>query len=48
MYQGVAELETMAGAVNYNRWLFSQAEPFLGRRVLEIGCGIGTYLELCQ
>lgn len=48
MYQGVAELETMAGAVNYNRWLFSQAEPFLGRRVLEIGCGIGTYLELAS
>lgn len=34
----------MAGAVNYNRWLFAQAEPYLGERVLEIGSGIGTYL----
>lgn len=26
----------------YNRWVFSQCRPFLGRRILEIGSGIGT------
>lgn len=44
MYQGLADLEKMEDAANYNRWLFSQAAPYLGERVLEIGCGIGTYL----
>jgi SAM-dependent methyltransferase len=45
VYQGVSDLEAMASAVNYNHWLFSQAQPFLGQRVLEIGCGIGVYVE---
>jgi len=48
VYQGVTELKTMEEAVNYNHWLFSQAEPFLGQRVLEIGCGIGTYLAFAS
>jgi len=28
---------------NYNEWVFSLLAPHLGRSVLEIGCGIGTY-----
>ena len=48
MYEGIQELEKMARAVNYNHWLFSQAEPFLGKRVLEIGCGIGEYVRLAS
>lgn len=41
----VSDLEIMSGAVNYRRWLFGQVAPFVGRRVLEIGAGIGNYTE---
>ncbi|CAB4706476.1 unannotated protein [freshwater metagenome] len=36
----------MAAAGNYNRWLFSRAAPFLGRRVLDAGAGIGTFTTI--
>ena len=39
-----ADLEVMSDAENYVRWLFSElVAPHLGRRILEIGSGIGTY-----
>lgn len=40
---GFAEqLETGRQADNYNRWVAEQFLPHLGRRVLEVGCGIGN------
>jgi SAM-dependent methyltransferase len=36
----------MAQADAYNAWLFARAEPYLGRRVLDAGAGIGTFTEL--
>jgi SAM-dependent methyltransferase len=36
----------MEAARNYNAWLFSRCEPYLGRRVLDVGAGIGTFVEL--
>ncbi len=30
----------------YNQWIFSKFQPFLGRRVLEIGSGIGNITKL--
>ncbi len=41
----VSDLEIMNCAVNYRRWLFDQVAPFIGRRVFEIGAGIGNYTE---
>jgi len=41
----VSDLKIMSGAVNYRRWLFKQVMPFVGRRVFEIGAGIGNYTE---
>jgi SAM-dependent methyltransferase len=39
-----ADLEVMSGAENYVSWIFSDLiAPHLGRRVLEIGSGIGTF-----
>jgi SAM-dependent methyltransferase len=39
-----ADLEVMSDAENYVRWIFSElVAPHLGRSVLEIGSGIGTY-----
>ncbi len=38
------DLEVMSDAENYVRWIFSDlVAPHLGRSVLEIGSGIGTY-----
>lgn len=42
----VSDLEIMANAHNYRHWMFRQIEPFLGRRILEIGAGIGNFTQL--
>jgi 2-polyprenyl-3-methyl-5-hydroxy-6-metoxy-1,4-benzoquinol methylase len=36
------DLETMREAKRYGAHLFRLFRPFVGRRVLEVGCGIGT------
>jgi SAM-dependent methyltransferase len=33
----------MAGAEKYNSWLLERSRPFLGRRALDVGAGIGTF-----
>ena len=39
-----SDLEVMSDAKNYGNWIFDElVAPHLGRRVLEIGCGIGTF-----
>lgn len=35
-------LDDLAEAVHYNRWIFQMLRPFLGSRILEIGCGTGN------
>ncbi len=39
---GLRTLRIMEGAGKYNEWLFSQCRPHLGRRVLEMGSGVGN------
>jgi SAM-dependent methyltransferase len=39
---GAATLERMAAAPRYNRWMYDRLRPWVGRRVLEIGAGIGN------
>jgi len=36
------DLETMSEARNYQAHVFNLVRPFVGARVLEVGCGIGT------
>ena len=36
------QLETSRAADNYNRWVADQFLPYVGKRVLEVGCGIGN------
>ena len=37
------DLETMQEARRYGEHLFGLLRPYIGRRVLEVGCGIGTF-----
>jgi SAM-dependent methyltransferase len=39
-------LDRTAAARKYNAWLAERARPYAGRRVLELGAGIGTIAEL--
>jgi glycosyltransferase involved in cell wall biosynthesis len=39
---GEATLRIMARAGRYNRFLFEQIEPYLGREVIEVGAGTGN------
>lgn len=36
------ELESLAKAVNYQQWVSEAIQPYLGRRILEVGAGIGN------
>ena len=36
-------LAMLAHADRYNQWMFDNIRPYLGRRVVEIGCGIGNF-----
>lgn len=39
---------SMAAAGNYARWLVSYLSPYLGKRVMEVGVGHGTFTELLR
>ncbi len=39
---GAETLEIMSAAPRYNAWQFEQIAPWIGRRVLEVGSGIGN------
>ena len=40
------DLEAMLFAVNYHRWILSIFEPYLGRRLVEVGAGTGSFSQL--
>lgn len=39
---GLETLERLRAARNYNRWVYSLCRPHLGRRILELGSGLGS------
>lgn len=39
-------LDILDGAGNYTAWIFEQVEPHLGKEVLEVGAGHGTFTGL--
>lgn len=45
VYSGT-ELDAMAEARNYCHWIMRYFRPYLGRRVVEIGAGTGTFSDL--
>ena len=38
-------LNIMSQARNYNAWIYSNIRPYLGERILEVGCGTGNMTE---
>lgn len=44
----LADQERMTRAENYFAWQHRMVTPELGRRVIEIGCGIGNFTRLMQ
>ena len=42
---GAETLERLTSARNYNRWLTDRLQRWVGRRVLEIGAGLGSMSE---
>jgi SAM-dependent methyltransferase len=40
------ELESMAFALNYHRWILDIFKPYLGKRIVEVGAGSGSFSEL--
>ena len=40
------ELEAMAEAANYHRWIIRMFAPYLGRRIVEVGAGLASFSEL--
>ena len=44
MYPGT-ELDALACARNYYRWILSNFLPYLGDRVIEVGAGMGTFSQ---
>ncbi len=45
---GVRELEVMSLAVKYHQWTYSVIQPHIGRRVLEVGGGLGSLSTFLQ
>jgi len=39
----IRDLEIMSGAKNYGEWIFDNVKDHLGKRVVEIGAGIGSF-----
>jgi hypothetical protein len=40
------ELEAMAEASNYHRWIIHMFAPYLGRHIVEVGAGLASFSEL--
>ncbi len=46
MKDAIRNLDIMMKATNYNKWIFDKIKPYLGKTILEIGCGLGNMTEL--
>jgi SAM-dependent methyltransferase len=40
------ELESMVFAINYHRWILDIFRPYLGKHIVEVGAGSGSFSEL--
>ena len=42
---GAETLRRMRVVTRYNDWIFKKIQPFIGKRILEVGSGIGNFSE---
>ncbi len=40
------DLEAMSFAVNYHKWILDELKPFIGKHIVEVGAGTGSFSEL--
>src|SRR5215831_12426851 len=40
------DLDAMAFASNYRRWIMDSLQPYIGRHIVEVGAGTGAFSEL--
>ena len=40
------ELKIIANLPNYPKWIYSNIKPFIGKRILEVGAGVGLFTNL--
>ena len=40
------DLEAMSFAVNYHRWIFEEISVYLGKNIIEVGAGIGSFSQM--
>jgi len=40
------DLEAMSFAVNYHRWIYDEISRYLGKNIIEVGAGIGSFSEM--
>src|ERR1044071_4382058 len=40
------DLEAMSFAVKYHRWMLDEFRPFIGRDIVEVGAGSGSFSEM--
>src|SRR5215213_11859161 len=40
------DLEAMSFAVKYHRWIFESFRPYLGKNLVEVGAGTGSFSKL--
>ena len=40
------DLEAMSFAVNYHRWIFEEISAYLGKNIIEVGAGIGSFSQM--
>ncbi len=40
------DLEAMSFVVNYHKWILNEFRPFLGKSLVEVGAGTGSFSEL--
>ena len=42
---GRETLKRISAMRNYNSWIYERLKPFVGQRILEVGCGIGNMTQ---
>ena len=40
------DLEAMSFAINYHNWILKEFRPLLGKNIVEVGAGTGSFSEL--